>query len=304
MTPHRTALRHNALIYESDVEYLARAVPFLKEGIAAGEGAVVAHTRSGIAMMREALGDEAAAVAFVDVGAAYTRPARTLAAYHEVYAEQLAQAPTLRAVADVQFGPDPVEWDLWTGYEAVFNRSFGHLPAWVLCSYNANGTPDPIIDSVWATHPEVLVAGDAWHTSTHYEPPDHLLRRIASPPPPISGLRPISPTEDLELLRERVAAELPDGMTPAHRLDALLAVTEIAQNAIVHGGGIREIRLGCAAGRFVCEIVDRGDGFDDPEAGYLAPRADSGSGLWVARQLVWQIDFYAAPAGFTARISF
>ncbi|MBV8989816.1 MAG: hypothetical protein JO372_14770, partial [Solirubrobacterales bacterium] len=54
----------------------------------------------------------------------------------------------LRAVADVQFGPDPREWDLWTGYEAVFNRSFGHLPAWVLCSYNANGTPDLIIEGV------------------------------------------------------------------------------------------------------------------------------------------------------------
>ena len=66
---------------------------------------------------------------FVDVSAAYTRPARTLAAYHEVYAEQLQKTATLRAVADVQFGPDPDEWDLWTGYEAVFNRSFRHLPA-------------------------------------------------------------------------------------------------------------------------------------------------------------------------------
>ena len=52
---------------------------------------------------------------FVDVGAAYTRPARTLAAYHAVYAGQLQKTPSLRAVADVQFGPDPGEWDLWTG---------------------------------------------------------------------------------------------------------------------------------------------------------------------------------------------
>ena len=57
-------------------------------------------------MMREALGSDAAHVRFVDVGAAYTRPARTLAAYHEVYARQLRKTPKLRAVADVQFGPD------------------------------------------------------------------------------------------------------------------------------------------------------------------------------------------------------
>src|SRR3954453_17348817 len=190
MSSQPSALRHNALLYASEDEYLARVVPFLREGIERGEGAIVAHTRPGLARTREALGPAAARVTFVDVSAAYTRPARTLAAYHRVYAEQLRRAPALRAVADVQFGPDPAEWDLWTAYEAVFNRSFGHLPAWVLCSYNANGTPDPIIEGVWQTHPEV-VAGDRWNSSEHYEDPDHLLRRITPKPAPLTGLRPI-----------------------------------------------------------------------------------------------------------------
>src|SRR6185437_963985 len=112
MSSDATALRHNALVYESADDYLARAVPFLKAGIEAGEGAVVAHTRPGLAMVREAIGPDAEHVTFVDVGTAYTRPARTLAAYHNVYLEQLSKTPTLRAVADVQFGPDPDEWDL------------------------------------------------------------------------------------------------------------------------------------------------------------------------------------------------
>src|SRR6476619_1512411 len=98
MTPDSTALRHNALVYESTDEYLAHAVPFLKAGIDAGEGAVVAHTKPGLAMVREALGGETAHVTFVDVSAAYTQPARTLAAYHDVYVEQLRKTPTLRAV--------------------------------------------------------------------------------------------------------------------------------------------------------------------------------------------------------------
>jgi hypothetical protein len=132
MSSDGTTFRHNALVYESTDEYLARAVPFLKAGIDAGEGAVVAHTKPGLAMMREALGPAAADVTFVDVSAAYTRPARTLAAYHKVYVEQLRRSPRLRAVADVQFGPDPNEWDLWAGYEAMFNRAFEHLSAWVL----------------------------------------------------------------------------------------------------------------------------------------------------------------------------
>src|SRR3954452_4462068 len=297
-----TALRHNAFVYGSYDEYLARAVPFLKEGLQAGEGAIVAHTRPGMAMMREGLGPDAAHVTFVDVSAAYTRPARALAASHEVYAQQLQKTPKLRAVADVQFGPDPREWDVWTGYEAVFNRSFGHLPAWVLCSYNANGTPDPILEGVWQTHPEV-VEGDTWTASGLYEDPDRLLRRITPAPEELSDLRSIPFGPGPEQIRERLAPEpLAAGLGEAKTLGMLLAVTEIATNALQHGAGIADVRIGRAHGRFVCEIVDRGPGFDDPAAGYLAPRAGMGSGLWVARQLTWRIEFFRSPRGFTTRI--
>ncbi len=302
MTCDDTVLRHHAFVYQSHEEYLAQAVPFLRDGLAAGEGAIVAHTKPGMSMMREALGADAARVTFVDVSASYTRPARTLAAYHDVYAQQLRRTPALRAVADVQFGPDPREWEMWTGYEAVFNRSFGHLPAWVLCSYNANGTPDPILEGVWQTHPEVVEAG-VWTTSARFEDPDVLLHRLTPPPEDLPDLRALPPVGDVEQLRELVAREVvAAGGGEAKILEMLLAVTEVAGNALQHGGGIEEVRVGPAHGRFVCEITDRGAGFDDPAAGYLAPRPGVGSGLWVARQLAWRIEFLRSARGFTARI--
>jgi anti-sigma regulatory factor (Ser/Thr protein kinase) len=302
MISARTELRHNAFIYESQEEYVTRSVAFLREGLEAGEGAIVANTRPGLAAMREALGPDAAQVAFVDVSSAYTRPARMLAAHNKVMAEQLRKTTSLRGVADVLYGPDPGEWDLWTGYEAVINRSFRHLPAWVVCTYNVNGLPDPVLDGVWRTHPEV-VAGDAWTTSDRYEQPDHLLRRITPLPEQLSDLRSIPFRRDPEQFRERLARELAaENVAEAKALDMLLAATEIATNAMVHGGGVEEVRVGRSDGRFVCEIIDRGPGFDDPAAGYLAPRAGVGSGLWVARQLTWQIDFFESPRGFTARI--
>jgi anti-sigma regulatory factor (Ser/Thr protein kinase) len=302
MISDATQFRHNALVYESQDEYVARSVTFLTEGLEAGEGAVVANTRPGLAVMREGLGPDAAQVTFVDVSSAYTRPARTLAAYHKVFAEQLQKTASLRAVADVQFGTDPGEWDMWMGYEAVFNRCFDHLPAWVLCTYNANGTPDPILEGVWRTHPEV-VAGDIWNTSDLYEDPDQVLRAITAEPTPLTDLRSIPFGRDLEQFRERLARELvAEEVSEAKALDMLLAATEIATNAVEHGGGVEEVRVGRAQGRFVCEIVDRGNGFDDPAAGYLAPREGVGTGLWVARQLTWRIEFFQSPPGFTARI--
>ena len=47
MSSDGTVLRHNAFVYESHDEYIACAVPFLKEGLQAGEGAIVAHTKPG-----------------------------------------------------------------------------------------------------------------------------------------------------------------------------------------------------------------------------------------------------------------
>ena len=302
MTPDDTALRHNALLYSSHDEYLACAVPFLREGLQAGEGAIVAHTKLGIAVLREALGADAERVGFVDVSSAYDRPARVLAAYHRVYAEQLRRTPRLRAVADVQFGPESREWDLWTGYEAVFNRSFGHLPAWVLCSYDTNGTPDRILEGVWQTHPEV-VRGSAWAPSEHYDDPDRVLRRTTPPPEVLPDLESIGFGVDAEQLRERLApALIAAGLGEARTLEMLLAVSEIATNALRHGAGIVAVRIGQAHGRFVCEITDRGPGFDDPAAGYLAPRDGVGRGLWVARQLTWRIEFFRSASGFTARL--
>jgi anti-sigma regulatory factor (Ser/Thr protein kinase) len=302
MSSESTDLRHHALVYRSLDEYVTTAVAFLREGLRAGDGAVVAHTRGGLAVMREALGADADAVAFVDIGEAYTRPARTLAAYHEVYAEQLRRTPSLRAVADVQFGPDRGEWDLWTGYEAVFNASFAHLPVWVLCTYDGARVPDEVLDAVWRTHPTVRT-GDGPTPSDRYEQPEELLRRLTRPAAPLPGLHSIGFGRDAEEFRERLAGELAlAGVPEARSVDMLLAATEVATNAVEHGGGVRDVRAGRAGGRFACEIVDAGEGFDDPVAGFVAPRPGCGSGLWVARQLTWQIDFFHGPDGFTAQI--
>jgi anti-sigma regulatory factor (Ser/Thr protein kinase) len=302
MTSHGTELRHSAFVYDSEDEYVARSVRFLREGLEAGEGAIVANLRPGLAAMREALGSDADQVRFVDVSSTYTRPAQTLAAYHQVYVEQLQETPSLRAIGDVQFGLDPEEWDLWTGYEAVFNRSFGHLPAWVLCSYDANKAPDPVLEGVRQTHPEVLT-DDGWNMSGDYEDPDGLLRRLTPESTPLADLRSIPFGRNLEEFRERLAPELiTEKVAESKILDMLVAASEVATNAREHGGGIEEVRVGRADGRFVCEVVDRGIGFDDPAAGYLAPREGVGKGLWIARQLTWLIEFFRSPSGFTTRI--
>ena len=294
-------LRHGAFVYEGDDEYVARSLAFLKDGLESGEGCIVAHTRDGIAMMRDALGHDAERVSFVDVGSVYTRPARALAAYFGTLVRELRNAPSVRAVADLQIGPFREEWDEWVSYEAMTNLAYSHLPAWVVCTYDVNGVPDAVLEEMGSTHSEVL--GDGWRASERFEDPRELVQRLTPEPEPLPQLRSLPAGDDLERFRERLARELMAANVPeATALDMLVAGTEVAANAVRHGGGIEEVRVGTAGGRFVCEVIDRGDGFDDPAAGYLVPREGTGSGLWVARQLTWSLESFHSLRGFTVRL--
>jgi hypothetical protein len=157
-------------------------------------------------------------------------------------------------------------------------------------------------NGVWRTHPAV-VTGDRWNRSAHYEDPDHLLRRVTPAPAPLTGLRPIPFGRGAEELREQLARELTsDKIGEARSPRPAARRHPVANNAMQDGGGIREVRVKRARRRFVCEIVDRGNGFDEPAAGYLAPREGIGAGLCVARQLTWQIEFFHPQTGFTTRI--
>jgi anti-sigma regulatory factor (Ser/Thr protein kinase) len=72
-----------------------------------------------------------------------------------------------------------------------------------------------------------------------------------------------------------------------HVTDRLvLAVNEIASNAIIHGGGSGHLELWVEAGYLHCQVTDHGPGMP---AGYEIPQwqsasATSGRGLWLAAQ--------------------
>ena len=298
-----TGFHHSALVYESDDDYVGRSKAFLDAGLESGEATVVAGTRDRLAIMREAFGPAAERVAFIDIGAAYTRPARTIASYYRVLLNVLRGAPAARLVAEVQYGPTPAEWDEWGTYEAIFNVAYPHLPASVICTYNGNTTPDTVLDRVWRSHPEVLT-GDG-PESGHFEDPATMVASLTREAEPLPELRSMPAGSDLEDFRERLARGLAREKVPeAKALDMLLAANEVAENAWKHAGGPRELRIGRVDGRFVSEIVDEGGGFDDPLAGYIAPKdpEEQPSGLWVARQLTWRLETLRSPEGFTVRL--
>jgi serine/threonine-protein kinase RsbW len=93
---------------------------------------------------------------------------------------------------------------------------------------------------------------------------------------------------DLPVIRRVVeSAAFEAGLSAARVGEMVLAVNEVATNAVIHGRPPARLRVWKADGEIVFEVSDAGEGIADALAGHLRPppRALSGRGLWLARLL-------------------
>jgi anti-sigma regulatory factor (Ser/Thr protein kinase) len=92
--------------------------------------------------------------------------------------------------------------------------------------------------------------------------------------------------------------------------DMVLAVHELAANAIVHGGGAGRLRVWNLAGALLCQVDDGGrpgsarpGAFSEQVAVNSLP-CEPGHGLWVVRQVADQMQSISGPAGTSVLVRF
>jgi MEDS: MEthanogen/methylotroph, DcmR Sensory domain len=73
MAVERRSYRHEALIYAGEDDFVAKTTAFLREGVEAGEPALVVVSARKIERLRESLNGDADAVVFAD-GRGRTQP--------------------------------------------------------------------------------------------------------------------------------------------------------------------------------------------------------------------------------------
>ncbi len=96
----------------------------------------------------------------------------------------------------------------------------------------------------------------------------------------------------LHLVRQRVRAYwTAAGMPEGRASDFILAVHELAANAVRHGPGRGRLLLGAVPGGLRCEVSDTGAG---PRPWALRP----GHGLWIVDQVADQFAVSSGPDGF------
>ncbi|GII05401.1 ATP-binding protein [Planobispora takensis] len=114
---------------------------------------------------------------------------------------------------------------------------------------------------------------------------------------------------DLPDVRDFAAAQARRGGMAADALpDFLVAVNEVATNAVTHGHPSAKavLRMWTAEGHLVVQIRDEGRWAPTGPPGETAPGpyATSGMGLWVARLVSSRIDFETGPEGTVVTMAF
>jgi anti-sigma regulatory factor (Ser/Thr protein kinase) len=126
-------------------------------------------------------------------------------------------------------------------------------------------------------------------------------RRLSVRPPGQLDLDQPFETEGLYALRATLAAHASSFGIPTKQIEALLIIaSELASNAIRHGGGGGRLRMWRADGLVHCQVIDRGPGIADPAVGTEPPDPAStagGRGLWICRNLASEIVIESGPDG-------
>jgi anti-sigma regulatory factor (Ser/Thr protein kinase) len=300
---------HDALVYDTPEQVAEVAAPWLLEGLAAGDAAVIATGPETAGPLREAVGEDPRLIV-VERHALYrSRTPTAVTAFRRFAAEHAAPGRRVRAVGEVDFGATVADWREWQAYEAVINAAFAPFPLWGLCVFSA-ALPEPLLATARHTHPG-LVTADGWTANRDYVDPATYLRALPVPDEPLEATPPALADDaiaDYTGLRHAVRALLETVDGPRDVLeDFLMAVDEMASNAVRHGAPPAGLRLWTAPGRLVCTVRDSGRGWDDPFAGYGPAHGEDlshgGMGLWLARQLCDHVAIRRDEHGVSVRLS-
>jgi anti-sigma regulatory factor (Ser/Thr protein kinase) len=189
-------------------------------------------------------------------------------------------------------------------HEALCNLAFRGWPMTVFCLYDTKRLSDEVIADAELTHPVLISAGE------RYANPSYLGAGQFPPgsdeplPPPAGDAMSVAfdgqlgPVRDFSADRARAA-----GLEGSRLNDLILAVSELAANALGHAGGGGVIRSWCTSGELLCQVEDRGY-ITDPLAGRYRKPADApgGHGLWLVNRVCDLVERRSSPGRTVTRL--
>jgi anti-sigma regulatory factor (Ser/Thr protein kinase) len=285
-----TEFAHEALLYAGDDGFVDGTMPFVLDGVAAGEPILLVLSAAKIERIRGELNGDGDHILFADMDEVGANPARIIPAWRRFLDEQTAAGRPARGVGE-PIGADrrPDELVECQRHESLLNLAFADAPTFrLLCPYDVDALDDGVIAEALRSHPYVVEDG-VRRTSPRYRGLPAIAGPFAEPlPAPPASVQEVSfEAESLATVRRLLASRAADaGLSAARTNDLVLAVNEIATNSVRHGGGTGTLRVWAGTRWLVCEVEDRGR-IGDPMVGREEPMPDrpDGRGLWIANHV-------------------
>ncbi|MEV5137641.1 sensor histidine kinase [Streptomyces syringium] len=286
-----TGFVHHACLYGSDEQFLATALPFVRDGLAAGEPVLAATTPANIELLRDALGERAHALDTAETAYFGRRPVERVFAFLRYHDRRARPGRRMRMLAEpVWGGRSARQIAEWKRMESGLNVLLAELPVWMICPYDTRAVSADVAAAACVTHP-VRMDGVKAHPCADFTDPMAYAAAIGPPPETAPGTAArMGPTADASAVRlfarERAAAA---GLTGERLALAEFAVAEAAGYLLAADGARVALRIWEEPGALACELLR-----EDPHgasvpvfAGFLPPdeAPDPEDGLWLARTL-------------------
>jgi anti-sigma regulatory factor (Ser/Thr protein kinase) len=285
-----TEFTHEALLYAGEDAFLEGAMPFVREGVEAGEPTLLVLRAAKLDRIKGALNGDGEPVFFADMADVGTNPARIIPAWRRFVDEYGGDGWPVRGIGEpIWHGRTPDELVECQRHETLLNLAFADDASFrLLCSYDTTTLDDAVIEEAIRSHRVVVEDGfrrssEAYPGLSAFAVP--FAEALPAPPATVQELE--FDAETLGELRELVTTRTGEaGLDTSRANDFVLAVNEVATNSVRHASGSGVLRVWMSTRWLVCEIEDSG-GIGEPLAGRQEPRGEqhSGRGLWIANQL-------------------
>ena len=280
---------HEAFFYNDDQEFFDRTLPFIEDGVAAGDAVLVVLGRGRIDSLRSMVSSGREQVQFQDMAEIGLNPGRIISAWVRFVAANLSEGRGMRGIGEpIWSGRSDAEILECQRHEALLNVAFGSTPGFTLmCPYDRSTLDEQVLALAGRTHPTVVENGRRSLLSRDYEGTD--IDPFTGNLPEPSGaveefvLAGMSLDRVRRLVADHAAAA---GLDRKRSGDLVVAVNEAATNTVRHADGIGVLRLWREGESVICDVVDHG-WIHDPLAGRLPVSSSetAGRGLWLIHQL-------------------
>ncbi len=297
--------RHEAFLWHDRAGFTDSLVPFVTDGLDAGEPVMVAVIEEHGEWLREDLGAKSDHVTFVDMAELGRNPAKIIPAWQKFLDTGAGGNSPARGIGEpIWVGRGADELIECQVHEALLNVAVDPtIPFWLVCPYDVAGLESAVIDEAYRSHP-VVIEADAYRGSTSYAGRAHLEMMLGRELPTLTGEPTTIPFSRRNVERLQAFLKLEGhvaGLGLQQAADLATVTSGLAADSLERGATGGTIRVWRQQRSVVCEVVDDTH-LDDPLAGRRAPLVDDADALWAANQLCDLVQLRTTPTGTTVRV--